>query len=32
MTTRVSPPERGGGSMRRHQTRTAYTFLLIPLV
>ncbi|WP_175607447.1 carbohydrate ABC transporter permease, partial [Deinococcus marmoris] len=26
------PPPRRGGSMRRHQTRTAYTFLLVPLI
>ncbi|MDV6375469.1 carbohydrate ABC transporter permease, partial [Deinococcus arenicola] len=32
MTTKAAPPVRRGGSMRRHQTRTAYIFLLVPLV
>ncbi len=31
-TSTPSPRPRRGGSMRRHQTRTAYTFLLVPLI
>ena len=32
MTTKAAPDFRRGGAMQKHRTRTAYTFLLLPLI